>query len=177
MYSTVLDPRHPMDKQLLRTRILAQLQIVHQGAVNAAQRAYDTATNDENVAENKYDTLALEASYLAHGQSQRVAECLADIQAFTALDFQTEQATGHVVLGSLIQLIDEEDHDRWIFFGPSAGGMKIKMTCDETQQDTEVVIITPTSPLGEELLNRQVDDEVEITIAGKKIAYDIAVIA
>ncbi|MEZ8092595.1 GreA/GreB family elongation factor [Photobacterium swingsii] len=165
-----------MDKQLLHTRILQQLQIVHQGAVEAAQRAYDTATNDENVAENQYDTLALEASYLAHGQSQRVAECLADIQAFTALDLHNEQASEQVVLGSLVQLIDEDDNTRWVFFGPSAGGMKIMMRCDESQQESEVVIITPTSPLGEELLNRQVDDEVEIMIAGKKITYDIAVI-
>ena len=35
---------------------------MHQGAVDAAQRAYETAADEENEAENKYDILDLEAS-------------------------------------------------------------------------------------------------------------------
>ena len=70
-----------MNKALLLEKIITVLEITYQNAVEAAMRAYNTATNDENVAENKYDTLALEASYLAHGQALRVAECEADIAA------------------------------------------------------------------------------------------------
>ena len=62
--------------------VLQALSNVHQDAINAAKRAHDTATGTESVAENKYDTFGLEASYLAHGQSVRVAECQADLHAY-----------------------------------------------------------------------------------------------
>ena len=71
-----------MNKKLLAETLLIALSDVHQSAVDAAKRAYDTATDNENVAENKYDTLALEAAYLAQGQSLRVEQCEADLIAF-----------------------------------------------------------------------------------------------
>ena len=40
-------------------------------AEQAAQAAHETATHEENIAENKYDTLGLEAAYLATGQVRR----------------------------------------------------------------------------------------------------------
>ncbi len=46
-----------MNKQVLLERIQAQLEQTLQIATEAAMRAYNTATDDENVAENKYDTL------------------------------------------------------------------------------------------------------------------------
>ena len=52
--------------------ILHQLQQDLAVAAAASQQAHDSATHTENVPENQYDTLALEAAYLAHGQSQRI---------------------------------------------------------------------------------------------------------
>ena len=43
-------------------------------ARSSTQRAIDAATDEETIPEHKYDTLALEASYLAHGQALRVQE-------------------------------------------------------------------------------------------------------
>ncbi|RZA05588.1 MAG: transcription elongation factor GreAB, partial [Proteobacteria bacterium] len=56
--------------QLVLEKLSADLDI----AQRAAQTAYETATHEENIAENKYDTLGLEASYLAAGQARRVEE-------------------------------------------------------------------------------------------------------
>ncbi|MDY7065315.1 hypothetical protein PsexTeo8_17450 [Pseudomonas extremaustralis] len=50
--------------QLILEKLAADLDI----AQRAAQTAYETATHEENIAENKYDTLGLEASYLAAGR-------------------------------------------------------------------------------------------------------------
>lgn len=49
-----------MDKTLLLEQMISALEETHQGAVEAALRAYNTATNDENVAENQYDTSGVE---------------------------------------------------------------------------------------------------------------------
>lgn len=51
-----------MNKQSVCQLILQQLRDDLEVAVRAAQTAYETATHEENIAENKYDTLGLEAS-------------------------------------------------------------------------------------------------------------------
>ncbi len=63
-----------MDKVTLLAQIVATLEHDVDVLRRAAQTAYETATAEENIAENKYDTLGLEASYLATGQARRTAE-------------------------------------------------------------------------------------------------------
>ena len=63
-------------------------------AQRAAQTAYETATHEENVAENKYDTLGLEASYLATGQARRTEEirqALVKYQGLTLRDYDAAE--------------------------------------------------------------------------------------
>lgn len=69
-----------------------------------ADRAHATATNDANVAENKHDTLGLEAAYLAQGQQQRLAQCIEDNALFDALYKKRIDEPEQVALGSLITL-------------------------------------------------------------------------
>ena len=105
--------RDKVNKNELLEKLHQALEETYQVAFNAAQRAHETATADENVAENKYDTLAVEAAYLAQGQSVRVEQCDADIEAFKALPSNNtkERAT----LGSLVVLLDENDIERYLF--------------------------------------------------------------
>ncbi len=60
-----------MDKFLLRQQVLERLAEDLQQAEQAVRVAHETATHEENIAENKYDTLGLEAAYLATGQARR----------------------------------------------------------------------------------------------------------
>ena len=62
--------RH-MDKFSLQQQVLARLAEDLQQTEQAARVAHETATHEENIAENKYDTLGLEAAYLATGQARR----------------------------------------------------------------------------------------------------------
>ena len=57
-----------MNKTQLHQQLMTHLQQLLNNAKAAAKRAHETATSEENIAENKYDTLALEAAYLAQGQ-------------------------------------------------------------------------------------------------------------
>ena len=56
-----------MDKFLLQQQVLERLAEDLLQAEQAALAAHETATHEENIAENKYDTLGLEAAYLAAG--------------------------------------------------------------------------------------------------------------
>ena len=56
-----------MDKFLLQQQVLERLAEDLLQAEQAVRAAHETATHQENIAENKYDTLGLEAAYLATG--------------------------------------------------------------------------------------------------------------
>ncbi len=68
-------------KKKLIEHLVRELDAIYQTALTAANRAYSTAPDKANIAENKYDTLALEASYQAEGQAKRAPECGADLKA------------------------------------------------------------------------------------------------
>lgn len=159
-----------MDKSLLLEKIVDELNAVHQSAIDAANRAYETATDEENVPEHKYDTLSLEASYLAQGQAQRVAECEADLAMYARLDIREFNSQDAISLGSLIHLKDESDGDKYVFLGPAAGGLKVSF------QNKNIIIVTPSAPLGQALSGQHVDDEVEISIGDEKKIFDIVAV-
>ena len=71
-----------MDKWLLLDAIVGEITSALDNSLAAAEEARATATNKENAAENKYDTLGLEAAYLAHGQSERVLQLEGDLAAY-----------------------------------------------------------------------------------------------
>ncbi|MBA1205034.1 GreA/GreB family elongation factor [Pseudomonas capeferrum] len=126
----------------------------------AAQVAYETATAEENVAENKYDTLSLEASYLATGQARRTAEIRQALLAFQQLLLRDYDPAKGIQVSNLVTLEDEHGARQVLFIGPEGAGLKIG------DKDRQVTVITPRSPLGRQLLGKFVDDEVEWVLAG-----------
>lgn len=146
----------------LRFALEAQLH----NAKEAAKAAHDAATHEESVAETQYDTLGLEAAYLAQGQAERVNECYRDIQAFNTVFKESE--FNKVREGALVCLIDEHDNSKWFFIGPSAGGLMV------TVKQQAIYVVTREAPLGKQLIGKQADDELTLTIAGNKQFYSIA---
>jgi len=156
-----------MNKVLLHNNILTELKKIHQYSIDAAQRAYETAVDEENEAENKYDTMGLEASYLAHGQSQRVEECMTDINGFEHLKVIHFSSEMPINIGALVQLKNEEGETQVLFMSPVAGGLRILF------EEREITLITTSSPIGKALLSSYVGDEVIIHIADDKKYYEI----
>jgi len=153
-----------MNKIQLHQQLMIHLQQLLNNAKSAAKRAHETATNEENIAENKYDTLALEAGYLAQGQSQRVTQCLADLEACVNLPMR-QSTQGE--LGALMVLVDANEQAKYVLICPVAGGVKLQW------DQHSVLVITPQSPLGSALLNQQEDDQVSVAVANKLHTYDI----
>jgi len=156
-----------MDKLLVLEEILKALALAAQQARNAAHQAHETATHAENVAENRYDTLGLEAAYLAHGQSLRVIECEVDIDAFQALNHDPWPADQPIHIGALVCLIDDQKNQRWLFLGPRAGGLKLQVG------GQEIVLITPSAPLGKALLGCLLNAEITLSINDQQQHHEI----
>ena len=156
-----------MNKALLLKHIQNTLEAVHQGAVDAAIQASETATNKESVAENKYDTFGLEASYLAQGQAKRVAECDGDVAAFKNLSATDFSEDAPIAIGAVITIEDESGTQQILFLGPAAGGLKI---CFE---DKDIIVITCSASLGAALIGHFEGDEVVMDVGDKNTRYEI----
>ncbi len=145
-----------MNKATLLTCIVQTLESDMQVLRRAAQAAYEAATAEENIAENKYDTLGLEASYLATGQARRTAEIRQALLTYQQLLLRDYDDSLGVQVSNLVTLEDEQGEQRLLFLGPEAAGLKIG------EGDEQVTVITPRSPLGQQLLGKKVEDEVNL---------------
>ncbi|CAD5107334.1 GreA/GreB family elongation factor [Zestomonas carbonaria] len=145
-----------MRKAELLDLIIATLQNDLALAVRAAQSAHEAATHEENIAENKYDTLGLEAAYLAAGQSRRVEEIRQALAAYRNLPLRPFDARQGIQLGAWVVLVDDQGVEQQFFLGPDGAGLKVRLG------DSEVRVISPRAPLGQGLLGKGEGDEVSI---------------
>ncbi|MFJ3449249.1 GreA/GreB family elongation factor [Pseudomonas sichuanensis] len=159
-----------MNKTSLLPRIIATLEHDMEVLRQAAQTAYETATAEENIAENKYDTLGLEASYLATGQARRTAEIRQALLTYQQLVLRDYDPARGIQIGCLVTLEDEDGRQRLLFLGPEGAGLKIG------EGDGLVTVITPRAPLGQQLLGKRLDDEVSLVVNGVvQVQFIIAV--
>lgn len=150
--------------------IVEKLELELSTAVSASQQAHNSATHSENIAANKYDTLAVEAAYLAHGQSMRIAELKQSIALYQHFQRPTFNAPATVQLGALVCIEDDQEQQRRLLIGPAAGGLSI-----DSEQGA-VQVITPTAPLGQALLGKRVDDKVNWLSNQRQESFSIVAI-
>ena len=97
-----------MDKFLLQHRVLERLAEDLLQVEQAVRAAHETATHEESIAENKYDTLGLEAAYLATGQARRaeaIRQAAANWRQFRPRPYDASQG---IQLGALVCLVDSD---------------------------------------------------------------------
>lgn len=140
-----------MNKRALIKKIIARLAAELENSLRAALAARAEATHEQSKAENKYDTRGLEASYLARGQSRQMAETEAAIAAFEKLPVVEFETGMPIDLGAVVEL--ELPGEKAIYFiGPRAGGTEV------IHAGREVMVITPQSPLGQNLMGKKCGD-------------------
>lgn len=146
-----------MNKQALLQELLDQLSARIERLQRSAKEAHIEATHEQNKAESKYDTRGLEASYLAEGQTLQAVELEQNFVQLQALDLRQFDSSESVALGALVQL-QRAAESTWYFLAPCAGGTELKT------QDQPVLVLTPESPLGKQLLGKKVGDKVSLKI-------------
>ncbi len=150
-----------MNKRALIQKIVAaltdELGIYFRAALNSRAEA----THEQSKADNKYDTRGLEASYLARGQSKQAAEVEAAIAEFQKLPVQDFSPADPIGIGAVVELETPEETS-FYFIGPRAGGTEVK------HDKKEILVITPQSPLGSQLMEKKQGDKLQLLIAGRK---------
>ena len=155
-----------MNKKALLLQIIDCLEADHSLLLQVAKTTHAAATHEENIPDNKYATLGLEASYLAQGQANRAQEILEALKAFRQMVIQKFSDATPIRLTAVVQLEDEAGSSRLVFLGPAAGGLCL------TFEGQEVMVITPASPLGRGLLGKRCGDSLQIRIDGLR-EYEI----
>jgi transcription elongation GreA/GreB family factor len=155
-----------LNKRAIIQKITAKLVSELEVYFRAAQFSRAEATHESNKPENKYDTRGLEASYLARGQSKQAAELEAAIAEYQKLGVKKFAAGDAINIGALVEL-EHGGESSLYFVGPRAGGTEV------IHDKKEVLVITPQSPLGEQLIGKQAGDQPQLTFGGTKQAAKI----
>lgn len=130
----------------------------------AAQKAtQQAATHEEARPENDKDTRALEQSYLARGQAERVITLKEDVDALSHLTVRAFTQESKLALGAFVVLEDETGSEKYYLLAPAGAGETLPCSRGEAK------VVTQKSPLGQALLGSHVGDDVEIqTPLGKR---------
>jgi transcription elongation GreA/GreB family factor len=151
----------------LRQQVLERLADDLRQAEQAARAAHETATHEENIAENKYDTLGLEAAYLATGQARRAEAIRQAMLRWRHFNPSPYDASKGIQLGALVCLVDADGTQQHVFLGPDGGSMKLVVGARVVQ------VITIEAPLGRALLGKCEGDEVSIPVAPVRLQLEV----
>lgn len=147
----------------LRGRLREQLD-----ALASSQRAsQEGAAHEETRAEDPKDMRSTEASYLARGLADRVGHLETELARLGSFAPPPLADDGAVALGALVSIEDDEGQASWHFLVPAGGGEKLELA------GAVVHALSPRSPLGQELLGREVDDEFELDLPRGPTAFTI----
>jgi transcription elongation GreA/GreB family factor len=159
--------RFIMDKFLLQQHVLERLAEDLLQAEQAARAAHETASHEESVAENKYDTLGLEAAYLATGQARRadaIRQAMANWRHFRPRPYDASKG---IQLGALVCLVDSDDKEHQFFLGPDGGSMKVASGAQLVQ------VISSEAPLARAMLGKFEGDQVSVQVASIQQQFEV----
>jgi len=155
-----------IDKAELVRHIIEVLEKDLAAITAAAKETYQAATAEESKPENKYDTRALEASYLAGAQSKRVRDLEATLGVFKTLRPKTFSEDQMIESTALVE-VELQGKQSWVFLVPARGSLTVEFGGRSIQ------VITPQSPLGEGLLGLGVGDLAKIDQGTRQLEYEI----
>lgn len=159
-------PPLPLNKVALLQQLKVRLAERIEAFERSARAAHEEATHEQNKAENKYDTRALEASYLAEGQTRQAAEVYQALEELETLQCRDFNPAESIASGALVQLEGMEG-DAWYFLVPFAGGTEL------VAEGEEVLVLNPNSPLGRSLSGRKLNEMFELQFGKQKVRYRV----
>ncbi len=160
----------PVKKRTLVAKIIAYLSAELEAYGKSARAAHAEATHEQNKAENKYDTRGLEASYLAHGQSRQAAQTEEARQQFETIIVRDFGPADPIDLSALVELEIKGEHS-FYFIAPCAGGTEIR------HGKNVVLVLTPQSPLGRQLIGKKKGDRLRIELGGVRNEYHVVAVS
>jgi transcription elongation GreA/GreB family factor len=158
------------DKRALVARLREDIAQAVAVLSRAAKESREAATHDEAKPENDKDTRAIEAAYLAGAQADRARDLERVAAALAALPLKIFGPGDRISASAIVELEHDGVTQRY-FLAPQGGGMRAVV------DGAEVVVVTPQSALGRELLGKTEGDVVEVTVQQRVRSYEIVGVA
>jgi transcription elongation GreA/GreB family factor len=152
-----------INKKIILEKLLESLHKELSEVQSAAKSTKDLVTSADLKSEGKYDTRAVEASYLAGAQLKRVEEIKIDIQMLEDTELIT---TTKLQMGALA-LISYKDNERYYFLTSTSGGTIL------TVEGRTILVISVFSPLGNAALGLQEGESFEVETPKEMRTYKI----
>lgn len=155
-----------MQKAPIRDAIVTQLRRELELQARAAHDAREEATSVESKSEGQYDMRSQEAAYLAEGQARFAAEIAESVSVYQTLDIPAFDPGSVAAVGALVTL-EAKGRRNVYFLGPRNGGLEARVG------DLHFIVVTPSSPLGRQLVGRRIGDAVELPGRGGPVPHRI----
>jgi len=155
-----------MNKTLLLKKIVAALGESLEVLERAARASHVEATHESSRAESKYDTRGLEASYLAGGQARQAKEVIDSMKIYQSLATRDFAETDLIDLTAVVE-VEAEGASNKYFIGPKSGAVEVNF------KGEEITVITPQSPLGQNLVGKKVGQGWSAKVGGSTVKYKI----
>ncbi|MEZ4230171.1 MAG: GreA/GreB family elongation factor [Polyangiaceae bacterium] len=154
------------DKAALVFGALEQLRLQLEELTRAANATREGAVHEEARPENDKDTRALEQSYLARGQAQRVVETEAALQRLRFMELREFGEATPIALSALIR-VEVNQREQRLFLVNAGGGIRLMDAGGEIQ------LVSVEAPLGQALVGKEVGEAFELRIGGALREYEI----
>jgi transcription elongation GreA/GreB family factor len=148
-----------ISKRMIVQRIIEQLTQQLATLADASRAMHADASDEQNVAEDKYDTRGLETAYLASSQARLATETEQALAVYQNLNLQEFGEDAAVDLTALVELESNGARTHY-FLGPKGGGIEIQ------HRGSEILVITTESPLGQQLIGKKTGDRVKLQTRG-----------
>ncbi|MEI8347420.1 MAG: GreA/GreB family elongation factor [Pseudomonadota bacterium] len=154
-----------MNKSEIFQLVKKQMQDDLDVAVQELAHSREVATSTENKADED-DAGNLEASYLESAQSKRLLEIKNGLGILNGLKIREFKAKDLITVTALVKLTWDKK-EFYYFILPESGGLKIDY------RNKEIMLITPQSPLGRELLGKKIGETIEVGTPNSTREYEI----
>jgi transcription elongation GreA/GreB family factor len=136
-----------ISKLAIVKQIIQQLGDELETLAGVSRAMHADASDEQNKAEDQYDTRGLETAYLASSQARQATATEEAMAAYQTLKLAKFTPKTPINLTALVEL--ESRGERMLYFlGPKGGGIEVK----------EILVITPESPIGKELIGKKLGD-------------------
>jgi transcription elongation GreA/GreB family factor len=152
------------DKRAVLAALEASLREEIEAIERVAEATRAEVGSDETRQEGMYDTRAIEASYLARGQAQRIAQLRQQLAWLERFDPDQPLEPPVVQVGALVVL---GGHRRELVFVAPVGGGRLRLG------DHSVRLISPSGPMGEELMELEVGDDFDVDSPRGLLSYEV----
>lgn len=153
-------------KEALLKELITRAKVELLKLEEAALAQKNFATDQEFKAESKYDTRALEASYLASAEAKRVEELRLEIQILEEVDVNASKKLGEISIGALAELL-HKGQNRKYFLIPTAGGTLLNV------EGEAVLVVSVFSPIGDAMMGLKVGEHFEIETPKETRDYQV----